>query len=168
MQITRYLKPEFVQMGMRHGHLDGIDPEKDRARELSRLKEDVVTELAELFQKTGVVRNGTKFRLDLLNREKQGTTAVGGGIAVPHVRSMQPREFAVVVARSREGVWYDAPDGEVVHVFFGLTAPSYDERLFLSFYKWIAQSFLQEDWLLPSILAAEDEHEIIGILSSLG
>lgn len=167
MYVSRYLKPEYVQLGLVGGHVDTIDPEKDPERERDRLKNEVINELATLFEKTGQIRNRTKFLNDLINREKRASTAVGEGIAVPHVRSMQPRKLALIFARSRDGVWYDSPDGEPVHIFFGITAPPYDDKVFLQFYKWIAQSFLQEDWLAPALLEAEDEHEIIGILSSL-
>lgn len=167
MQIARYLKPAQIRLGLVHGHLDDMDPEKDRDAELRRLKFEVVDELVELFATTGVVRNLSKFRTDMINREKCSSTAVGMGVAVPHVRSMQPRSLGLVFARSREGVWYDAPGGELVHVFFGLCSPVYDDKQALSFYQWIAQSFLQEAWLMPALLAAEDEDEIIGLLSSL-
>ncbi|MBN2713606.1 MAG: PTS sugar transporter subunit IIA [Planctomycetes bacterium] len=167
MYIARYLKPEYVKLGLINGHLDEIDEEKDLEKEQARLKESVIEELTDLFMLTGQIRNRHKFLLDLVNREKQCSTAVGNGIAVPHVRSMQPRKMAVVFARSHDGVWYDAPDGKPVHIFFGITAPSYDDKAFLQFYKWVAQSFLQEDWLLDALLAAEDEHEIIAILSGL-
>ncbi len=167
MYISRYLKPEYVRLGLVHGHRDEIDPEKDEAKEKLRLKEAVVEELTDLFVETGVVRNRHKFFLDLWNREKKASTAVGDGIAVPHVRSMQPQKMAIVFARSVDGVEYDSPDGEPVHIFFGITAPPYDDKAFLYFYKWIAQSFLQEDWLHGALLHAEDEHEIIGILSGL-
>jgi len=165
--IARFLKPEYVQLGLVNGHYDSIDPDKDRAKELARLKESVVDEITDLFMKTEVVRNRHKFFLDLLNRERKATTAVGQGVAVPHVRSMQPRSLAIVFARSREGVEYDAPDGEPVHIFFGIAAPPYDDKVFLQFYKWVAQSFLQEEWLSAALLEAEDEHEIIRILSGL-
>jgi mannitol/fructose-specific phosphotransferase system IIA component (Ntr-type) len=165
--ITRYLKPEYIQLGLVNGHYDEVDPEKDRAKELERLKHGVVEELVQLFVKTGQVRNEHKFYLDLWNREKKASTAVGNGIAVPHVRSMQPRELAVVFARSREGVEYAAPDDKPVHIFFGITAPPYDDKVFLQFYKWIAQSFLEEEWLPQALLDAPDEHEILKILGGL-
>ncbi len=167
MYIARYLKPEHIRLGLVNGHYDQIDPDKDRSRELQHLKREVVDELVELFVATGQVRNPHKFTIDLWNREKRASTAVGNGIAVPHVRSMQPRGLAMIFARSREGVEYDAPDGNPVHIFFGITAPPYDDKVFLQFYKWIAQSFLQEDWLADALLEADDEHEIIGILSGL-
>ncbi len=167
MQVARFLRPECVKLTLGHGHYDQIDPDRDRGRELVRLKREAVEELVDLFMKTGQVRNRSKFSRDLWNREKQASTAVGDGVAVPHVRSMQPRKLGLIFARSREGVAYAAPDDKPVHLFFGLTAPPYDDRTYLQFYKWIAQSFLQADWLGPALLEAADEHEIIGILSSL-
>ncbi len=160
----------MVQLGMASGHLDEIDPEKDEAREKLRLKEEVIEELADLFMKTGQIRNRSKFHHDLLSRERKATTALGGGLAIPHVRSMQPKQFCIIFARSRDGVEFASPDGAPVHLLFGMAAPSYDERMtneFLRVYQWIARSFKENPWLQESLLEAEDEHEIIGILSGL-
>lgn len=170
MQITRYLKPEVVQLGMMSGHTDTIDPEKDPQKERIRLKEEVIGELADLFMKTGQIRNRSKFHHDLLSRERKASTAIGMGLALPHVRSMQPKQFCMVFARSRDGVEYDSPDGKPVHLIFGMAAPSYDEKVsneYLQVYKWIARCFKEEEWLPSALLHAEDEHEIIRILSGL-
>lgn len=170
MQITRYLKPEVVRLGMMGGHLDEIDPEKDPEKERARLKEEVIEELTDLFMKTGQIRNRNKFHHDLQSRERKASTAIGNGLAIPHVRSMQPKQFCMVFARSRDGVEFGSPDGAPVHIIFGVAAPSYDERLsneYLQVYKWIARCFKEEDWLPAALLEAEDEHEIIGILSGL-
>ncbi len=170
VQITRYLKPEVVRLGMMSGHVDTIDPEKDPAKERQRLKEDVINELTDVFMNTGQVRNRNKFHHDLLSRERKASTAIGNGLALPHVRSMQPRNFCMIFARSRDGVEFDSPDGEPVHLLFGMAAPSYDERMsneYLQAYKWIARAFKEEEWLPAALLQAEDEHEIIGILSGL-
>ena len=155
---------------MMNGHTDTIDPEKDPVKERTRLKEAVIEELADLFMNTGQIRNRSKFHHDLLSRERKASTAIGGGLALPHVRSMQPKQFCMVFARSRDGVEFESPDGEPVHIFFGMAAPSYDERMsneYLQVYKWIARSFKEEEWLSEALLEAEDEHEIIGILSGL-
>lgn len=170
MQIMRYLKPEVVQLGMAGGHLDGVDPEKDPVKEKARLKETVISELVDLFMNTGQIRNRSKFHHDLLSRERKATTSIGGGLALPHIRSMQPKQFCLVFARSRDGVEFAAPDDEPVHIIFGMAAPSYDERMtneFLRVYQWIARCFKEQPWLGESLLEAEDEHEIIGILSGL-
>ncbi len=167
MYISRYLKPEYIQLGMVCGHLDEIDAEKNYSAELWRLKSEVISELTTLFVKTGVIRNSSKFLTEMTNFEKSSSSAKGGGIAVLDIRSMTPKAMGIIFARSQEGVWFEALDGELVHIFFGIACPSYDTKKAQHFYKWIAQSFLQEDWLPSALLYAEDEHEIIGILSSL-
>lgn len=157
-------------MGLVGGHLDDIDPEKDVQKERARLKAEVLDELTDLFMNTGQIRNRNKFQHDLVSRERKASTAIGRGLAVPHVRSMQPKQFCMVFARSRDGVWFDAPDGEPVHIFFGMAAPSYDDRAsaeYLNVYKWIAGCFKEQDWLPEALLQAEDEHAIIAILSGL-
>ena len=170
MHITRYLKPEVVRLGMVGGHIDEIDPEKDEKKERIRLKEEVIDELTDLFMQTGQVRNRNKFRHDLLSRERKATTAIGNGLAIPHVRSMQPKQFCMIFARSRDGVEFGSPDGRPVHLIFGMAAPSYDEKVtndYLQVYKWIARCFKEEEWLPEALLNAQDEHEIIALLSGL-
>ena len=167
MYISRYLKPEYIQLGMRSGHLDTIDEEKDRDTELWRLKTEVIDELAGLFAKTGVIRNLSKFKTEMLNYERSSSSAKGNGISVLDVRSMTPRSMGIIFARSHEGVWFDATDEQPVHIFFGIACPNYDTKKAQHFYKWIAQSFLQEDWLPEALLYAETADEIIRILSSL-
>jgi mannitol/fructose-specific phosphotransferase system IIA component (Ntr-type) len=167
MNLPRYLRPEQIQLGLAHGHLDTIDPDRDREDEKERLKAEVIEELSELFEVSGEIRNPTKFRKDFVNREKLGSTAIGGGVALPHVRSMQPRKTVVVFARTREGVWFDPLDGELTHIFFGITAPEYDDRDFYRFHKRISNAFVSEEWLPEALLEAEDEHEVLKILSNL-
>lgn len=57
----------------------------------------------------------------LMHRELMVSTAVGNGIAFPHVRHphQNPAEGPLVVlGRCSEGADYDAPDGEPVYLFF--------------------------------------------------
>ena len=130
-------------------------------------KEAVVGELASLFDRSGDVRNLSKFTRDFLERESKSTTAVGERLALPHVRSMQPRKLVVCVARTRTGVDYFAPDGEPVGVFFCLATPSYEDADYWKLYRWAANVFNQNAWLVDAILDAEDEDEILYLLKSL-
>lgn len=167
MNISRYLKPSQIQLGMLNGHLDQIDPALDRNRELTRLKLAVIQELCGLFSVTGEIRNEVKFFKDFVYREKQSSTGLEGGIAIPSLRSMQPRKTILLFARSQEGVWFDAADQEPTHIFFGLAAPEYDDREYSKYLKWITASFAEEDWLKDALLWADDEHEVLKILGHL-
>jgi mannitol/fructose-specific phosphotransferase system IIA component (Ntr-type) len=59
----------------------------------------------------------------LLEREAIGTTGVGFGIAIPHVRSMVVESTAIIFARLPKGLDFAAPDGEPVRVVYLIVAP---------------------------------------------
>ncbi len=59
----------------------------------------------------------------LLEREQQGSTGFGGGIAIPHARFEAARDFVFFIVTSRKGIAFDAIDGKKVRVFFVLLGP---------------------------------------------
>ena len=165
MHLMRYLRPELVCMEL---SLPPEPPPEVDARSEHwrwRLKEHVIDDMVELFSLSGEVRNASKFRRDYIERERKGSTAIGSGIAVPHVRSMQPKRIVICVARSADGVEYLAPDGEPVKLLFGITGPTYEEKIYLRAYTWIAR-VAQEDWVVDSVMSAETPDEVIGALRS--
>jgi len=87
--------------------------------------------------------NKTKLVLDFVNREKKATTGIGSGVAIPHIRSMQAKEFTIAFARSTEGYDFESLDGQPVHLFFIMAAPPYDDNLYLKAFKSLAEMFQQ-------------------------
>ena len=59
----------------------------------------------------------------LQERELLGTTALGGGIAVPHAKLDSIDRTMACLGRSRRGIDFGAPDGKPTHFFFVLIAP---------------------------------------------
>lgn len=59
----------------------------------------------------------------IYEREKLHSTALGEGVAMPHVRLKQVKAFRTVLGRSREGIEYAAPDGEAVRLFLLIVGP---------------------------------------------
>ena len=84
----------------------------------------------------------------LLSREEMMSTAIGNGIAIPHVRlfdSMSLQEDIVVVAYLFEPVDWNAPDGLPVHTLFLVLAT--DETRHLQILAEIAQLASDEDFV---------------------
>src|SRR5579883_3368404 len=55
----------------------------------------------------------------IMEREKKGTTGLGDGIAVPHVKeSPVVKSLCGAFGRSKTGVPFDAVDGKKVHLVF--------------------------------------------------
>lgn len=165
MKLTRFLKPAQVRLELRTRVPEEIPEGWSRRRLEEWLRQEVLKELVELFEATGRVGNSKKLFTDLLNRERKASTALGGGLAVPHVRTMQAKAFAIVFARSTPGVPFFAPDGEPVHVFLGVISPPYEDRLYLQLYQKIGVAFRHEG--KRKLMEAKDEHEVIRILSDV-
>jgi mannitol/fructose-specific phosphotransferase system IIA component (Ntr-type) len=160
MNIARFLKPELIKLEM-ETRVE-FDPEQNLSpqRKLWMVKDAILDELVDLLEKSGNVCNRKKLYTDLLNREKKASTGIGKGIAVPHVRTMQARDFVMGFARSREGYDFDAMDNGLVHLFFVMVAPPYDDNLYLRVFKGLAQ-VLQYDFLREKLISAKDEYEIL-------
>jgi len=57
-------------------------------------------------------------------REELGSTALGGGVAIPHCRSSWLADPQVMVGLHRVGVAFGAPDGSPVRLFVAIVSPS--------------------------------------------
>ena len=160
LNISRCLKPELIKLELQTN--SDFDAENDLSpkKRLWKTKHAVLEELVDLLDQSGKVCNKKKLFVDLFNREKKASTGIGKGIAFPHVRTMQARDFAMGFARSTRGFDFDSMDKKPVHLFFVMVAPPYDDTLYLRVFKSLA-SLLQYDSLREELLSAESEHEII-------
>lgn len=89
----------------------------------SKKKASVLEELVDGLVQGSVTRHPTAVLDVLRRREALGSTGIGKGIAVPHGRSTLVSERALLVARSRKGVEFEAADGKPVHLCFLIVAP---------------------------------------------
>ncbi|MBA3710142.1 MAG: PTS sugar transporter subunit IIA, partial [Planctomycetes bacterium] len=102
MNVLRYLRPECVQLSLATAPTPPIEDESpgQAANRLKSDKERVLEEIAEILERSGRLANPSKFLRDLVNRERKATTAIAPGIAIPHVRTLQAREFIMGLARA--------------------------------------------------------------------
>ncbi len=56
-------------------------------------------------------------------REREFGTAIGDGVAIPHLRIEGPKSPIVAFGRSKDGIDWNAPDGMPVHYVFFLRTP---------------------------------------------
>jgi len=75
-------------------------------------------------------------RHELLEREAMASTALGLGVAVPHIRTARVDDWAFAFARNRRGLEWDSMDGQPVTMVFMLLA---NQRYALTFVKVISQ-----------------------------
>ena len=161
MNIARLLDPSLIKLSMDTHIEPPPNGDAKTPRQLRNDKELILSELVTILEASGKVGNRTKLLTDFVNRERKASTATGHGIAFPHIRTYQAKELVIGIARSGAGYDFDAPDGDPVHLFFVMAAPSYgDDSLYLKVFKALAE-VLRFDYFRERIRHAASAHEII-------
>lgn len=80
---------------------------------------------------------------DFIAREELGPTAIGHGVAIPHIRSSQVQTPRAALLHLERGVDYDAPDERKVDLIIGLMVPEDDNNTHLQILANCAHCFSQ-------------------------
>ena len=62
-------------------------------------QEEAIKEMADLEVKQGVVNNEVEFIKSIWAREKESTTGIGEGIAIPHIRDEVMKKSVIFFAK---------------------------------------------------------------------
>ncbi len=127
-------------------------------------KDEAINELADLEVATGIVNNKEKFVESIWAREKESTTGIGGGIAMPHARNEYINKARVLFAKSEKGVDFDSLDQQPVHLFFMITAPAGADNTHLQALAKLSSLLINPD-LVEKLKAAKTADEVIDLFS---
>lgn len=127
-------------------------------------KDEAINEMADLEVATGIVNNKEKFVESIWAREKESTTGIGGGIAMPHARNEYINKARVLFAKSEKGVDFDSLDQQPVHLFFMITAPAGADNTHLQALAKLSSLLINPD-LVEKLKAAKTAEEVIDLFS---
>ena len=122
------------------------------------LLEELVTPLA---ASTGL--NSEDLVRVLMDRERLGSTGIGGGIGIPHGKIKDLDALILGFGLSRKGIDFESIDGEPTHIFFVLITPEDSTGLHLKLLARISR-ILKNDHFKERLLNAADRDEIIEII----
>ncbi len=106
MRLTDYITPDHVKIG-----LEG------------ETKEEVIEELVELLAGNCEDCDADKVLEVVMNREREGSTGLEKGIAIPHAKCDAIDSLSIVIGISRDGIDFEAIDEKPSHLFFLMVAP---------------------------------------------
>ncbi len=86
-------------------------------------KEEVLAEMVEPIAKANPSIDQSLLIGTLIEREKLGSTGIGGGIAIPHGKLDGLAHLEASFAKSSRGVDFNSMDGKPAHLFFLIVAP---------------------------------------------
>ncbi|GHV95400.1 PTS fructose transporter subunit IIA [Spirochaetia bacterium] len=127
-------------------------------------KRDVLLALAENIASAPQVKNKQELSIEILKREELMSTAIGRGIAIPHIRLSSITDLVVSVGVSRTDIVDFHPlDDEPVRLVF-MIAASYNQHAYylqtLSFFS----ARLKNRELRDSLLKAESTREVYDLM----
>jgi mannitol/fructose-specific phosphotransferase system IIA component (Ntr-type) len=81
----------------------------------------------------------------IMERERQASTGVGLGVAIPHVKIPQVTDYVMVVGRSKTGVEFQSIDGKPVQLIFMIGASDRQTRDFVKILRDVTHLIKHDD-----------------------
>ncbi len=100
----------------------------------------------------------------LMEREKLGSTGIGGGIGIPHGKLKNLDSLVLGFGLSRRGVDFESMDGRPTHIFFLLVTPDNSTGLHLKLLARISR-ILKNDPFKAKLMSAGSADDILAIIA---
>ena len=123
-------------------------------------KWDAIRELTTVLEGDDAVRDLDQLRADVIQRERESSTGIGKGVAIPHAHADSIRRETLAVGISRSGIEFDAIDGEPVHIVALLATPQKHQKRRMELLAALSRQ-LQNEAVRSSILKATDAAGVI-------
>ena len=94
-------------------------------------KDEALDAMVALMAKSGKINDVEKYRKGVYAREEEGTTGIGEGIAIPHCKSDAVSKPGLAAMVIKDGVDFEALDGEKVNLIFLIAAPNTEDNVHL-------------------------------------
>ena len=126
-------------------------------------KEEALDQVVALMTKSGKINDEEAYRKQVYAREEASTTGIGEGIAIPHGKCDavdRPGLAAMVV---KDGVDFDALDGEPVTLIFLIAAPNTEDNVHLDVLSKLSVLMMDEEFS-DSLRNAKSPDEFLEII----
>ncbi len=126
-------------------------------------KKEVLKQMADLMEAGGKISDKKLYLEAVEAREEEGTTGVGGGIAIPHGRCSGVKEAGLAAMTVDGGVDFEALDGNPVDLLFLIAAPESSGNVHLQILSKLATMLMDENFVkdLKNAKTAEEFLKVI-------
>ncbi len=109
-------------------------------------KAEAIDKLVDLMDQAGNLNNKEEYKEAVLKREELSTTGIGDGIAIPHGKSKAVKKAGLSSIVVKEGLDFDALDGQDVKLFFMIAAPEEANNLHLEVLARLSTILMDEEF----------------------
>ena len=146
MKITDLLSKESIALGKK-----------------AKNKKDVLKQMVDLMDAGGKISDKKLYLEAVEAREEEGTTGVGGGIAIPHGRCSGVKEPGLAAMTVDGGIEFEALDGNPVDLLFLIAAPETSGNVHLEILSKLA-TMLMDEQFVKDLKNASSTDEFIRII----
>lgn len=130
-------------------------------------RDEVIEELVDCLDTAGVLRNREDFLQAVLERERQYTTGIGSGVAIPHGKSASVIAPRVAFGRKLTGIDWNSMDGEKVKLVFLIAVPEEQAGTeHLKILQALARK-LVDDSFRAQLVNARTREEVISVMQAV-
>ncbi|AGT44145.1 PTS sugar transporter subunit IIA [Treponema pedis] len=127
-------------------------------------KNDVLVKMSEVLASAPQVKNREDLLNSILKREAIMSTAIGRGIAVPHVRLASVTDLVMAVGVSQKDILdFDAIDGKPVRIVFMIAAANNQHAHYLQTISYFSNKLRNEE-IKNAVINSKDTMEIYSLL----
>ena len=147
MRITELLSPQRIVLGAKVA---------DKAA--------AIHTMTVLLNAGGCLRDAALYEREVLDREAQGSTGVGGGVAIPHAKSTGVAVPALAAMTLCEELEYGSLDGAPVRLLFQIAVPDTDANLHVAVLADLARLLMDPDFC-TRLLEAKTPDEFLQVIA---
>lgn len=128
-------------------------------------KEEAIDHLVNLLDQSGKLNDKEIYKESVLNREKQSTTGIGDGVAIPHGQSEGVKTAGLSAMVVKEGLDFKSLDGQPTYLFFMIGAPKDSEGAHLQALAQLS-TLLMEDDFRNALINASSKEEFLQLIDA--
>lgn len=107
-------------------------------------RDSAIAELCQCMESAGFVDSGARLAEEALKREAIVSTALGNGVAFPHVRGVEGGGLTLAVGISPQGVRFGADKKELTHILCFMAIPTAASAFYLKLLAGLTRVFTDE------------------------
>lgn len=146
MKLVDVLKPEYIKIP-----LEG------------KSKEEIIKEIIEVLSPYDIFNDSEEIYKAVMEREKIMTTGVGRGVAIPHCKREQCKEFAIAMGIHRDGIDFQSIDNQPAYIIFFLAGPESNPGMHIRLLSRISR-LISKDSLRDSLMQCTSSNEAFELL----
>ncbi len=128
-------------------------------------KHDAIVQLSQVLATAPQIKNASELTEEILKREELMSTAIGKGIAIPHVRLSSVTDLVMAVGICRKPVSdYQTIDDQPVDLIFMIAAAYNQHSLYLKTISHFC-SKLKQEGIHEALIKAQNEEEVFKLLA---